>query len=312
MIVTVTANPSVDRTYRIGTLRPGELHRADDVWAEASGKGVNVGRVLRRLGVPVRMIVTAGGGEGRLLAELLSVAGAELVPVRGATRVNITLLADGLEPTKINEPGTALSTSEADHLIAATAASLAGTRWLACCGSLPGGADPALVRRLITIARDAGVRVAVDASGAALAAAVDGRADLVKPNRDELAELVGRPIDTVTDAIAGGREIRARTGGTVLVSLGADGALLLTEAGGWHAASPPVTPLNSTGAGDALLAGYLADDTARPPARLAYAVSIGASACLAKATADLPDELVDPARVRVRPLHEDAIPGGHP
>lgn len=312
MIVTVTANPSVDRTYRIGELRPGELHRADDVWAEASGKGVNVGRVLRRLGVPVRMIVTAGGGEGRLLAELLSAVGAELVPVRGATRVNVTLLADGLEPTKINEPGTALSAAEADDLIATTAAGLAGVRWLACCGSLPGGTDPDLARRLIEIARDGGVRVAVDASGAALATAVAGRADLVKPNRDELAELVGRPIDTVTDAIAAGREIRARTGGTVLVSLGADGALLLTEAGSWHAASPRITPLNTTGAGDALLAGYLADDTAEPPARLAYAVSIGASACLAKATADLPDELVDPARVSVHPLHEDALAGGHP
>jgi 1-phosphofructokinase len=113
-----------------------------------------------------------------------------------------------------------------------------------------------LVRRLIGTARAAGVRVAVDASGAALAAAVDGGADLVKPNRDELAELVGRRIDSVKDAIAAGREIRARTGGTVLVSLGADGALLLTETGGWHAVSPAITPLNTTGAGDALLAGY--------------------------------------------------------
>jgi 1-phosphofructokinase len=312
MIVTVTASPSVDRTYRLGALHPGELNRAAEAWAEASGKGVNVGRVLRRLGVPTRMIVTAGGGEGRRLAELLPATDAVLVPVGGDTRANVTLLASGREPTKINEPGTALSPIEADHLVAATAAALADARWLACCGSLPGGTDPHLVRRLIEIARGAGVRVAVDASGAALAAAVASRADLVKPNRDELAELVGRHIDTVTDAIVAGREIRADTGGAVLVSLGADGALLLTEAGCWHAAGPPITPTNTTGAGDALLAGYLADDTAEPLARLAYAVSIGASACLAKATADLPDELVDAARVRVHPVNEDALSGGHP
>jgi 1-phosphofructokinase len=310
MIVTVTANPSVDRTYRLDALRPGELHRAGEGWAEASGKGVNVGRVLHRLGVPARVIVTAGGAEGRRLGELLSLGDAVLVPVRGDTRVNVTLLAAGLEPTKINEPGAALSPAEAANLIDATTAALADARWLACCGSLPGGTDPHLIGRLIEIARGAGVRVAVDASGPALAAAVGGRADLVKPNRDELAELVGHPLDTVPDAIAAGREIRASTGGTVLVSLGADGALLLTETGSWHAVSPSITPLNTTGAGDALLAGYLADDTAAPPARLAYAVSIGASACLAEATADLPAELVDPALVRVCPVNEDVLSGG--
>jgi 1-phosphofructokinase len=104
------------------------------------------------------------------------------------------------------------------------------------------------------------------------------------------------------DVIAAAREVRAVTGGTVLVSLGADGALLLSPAGGWYAEAPSIAPVNTTGAGDALLAGYLVDDTAEPPARLAYAVSIGVSACLAKGTADLPDVLVDPAGVRVRPL----------
>lgn len=98
----------------------------------------------------------------------------------------IVTVTAGLEPTKINEQGSALSSAEADQLIGAATAALAGARWLACCGSLPGGTDPHLVRRLIEIARAAGVRVAVDASGAA----VEGRADLVKPNRDELAELV--------------------------------------------------------------------------------------------------------------------------
>jgi 1-phosphofructokinase len=142
----------------------------------------------------------------------------------------------------------------------------------------------------------------VDASGAALAAAVEARADLIKPNRDELAELTGRPVESIADALAAGRETRARTGGTVLVSLGADGAMLLTPAGDWYAIGPRITPVNTTGAGDALLAGYLADDTADPAARLASAVATGVSACLAEATAELPDELVDPARVRVQPL----------
>jgi 1-phosphofructokinase len=309
-IVTITASPSVDRTYHLTALHPGELHRARAVLSEASGKGVNVGRVLRRLGVPAHMILTAGGGEGRLLGELLAAAResdggglrVDVVPVAGPTRVNVTLMVDGEEPTKVNEPGTALTPGEADLLVETAHRALPDARWLACCGALPNGTDPGLVTRLVEAGHAAGVPVAVDASGAALAAAVGARADLVKPNRDELAELTGRPVATVDDAAVAAREVRALTGGTVLLSLGGDGALLLTPAGAWHAAAPPIVPVNTTGAGDALLAGYLAEDTAEPTARLAYAVSIGVSACLSKATAELPDVLVDPAQVHVRQL----------
>jgi 1-phosphofructokinase len=309
-IVTITPSPSVDRTYHLTALHPGELHRARAVLSEASGKGVNVGRVLRRLGVPAHLILAAGGGEGRLLGELLAAAGegdggglrVDVVQVAGPTRINVTLMVDGEEPTKVNEPGTALTPEEADRLVNAAHRALPGARWLACCGALSSGTDPGLVTSLADAGRAAGVPVAVDASGAALAAAVSARADLLKPNRDELAELTGRPVATVDEAAVAAREVRALTGGTVLVSLGADGALLLSPAGAWYAAAPPIVPVNSTGAGDALLAGYLARDGADPPARLAYAVSVGVSACLAKATADLPDILVEPDRVQVRAL----------
>ncbi|MBX6354414.1 MAG: hexose kinase [Micromonosporaceae bacterium] len=313
-IVTITPSPSVDRTYHLATLRPGQLHRARAVLSEPSGKGVNVGRVLRRLGVPAHLVLTAGGGEGRLLGELLAAVAerdngelrVDVVPVAGPTRVNVTLVVDGEEPTKVNEPGTALTPGEADQLVGRARQALRGARWLACCGALPVDTDPGLVTRLVEAGHAEGVPVAVDGSGAALAAAVSARADLLKPNRDELAELTGRPVATVDDAAVAAAEVRALTGGTVLVSLGGDGALLLGPAGAWHAATPPIAPVNTTGAGDALLAGYLARDDADPPARLAYAVSIGASACLAKATAELPDVLVDPARVQVRKLPEIA------
>ncbi len=308
-VVTITPNPSVDRTYRLAALHPGEMHRARGVLAEASGKGVNVGRVLCRLGVPTQMILTAGGGEGRLLGELLdglASAGTRftVVPVAGPTRVNVTLTVEGAEPTKVNEPGAALAPGEADRIVDAAVQAMPAARWLACCGSLPTGTDPGLVTRLVEAGHGAGVPVAVDASGAALAAAVDARVDLIKPNRDELAELTGLPVGTLEDAVAAARQVRARTGGSVLVSLGPDGAFLLRPDGGWYAAAPPIVPVNTTGAGDALLAGYLADDTAASVARLAYAVSIGVSACLAEGTADLPDVLVDPALVEVQPVPE--------
>jgi 1-phosphofructokinase len=300
MIVTVTPNPSVDRTYRLAALRPGTLHRARSVTAEASGKGVNVSRVLGHLGVPTRMVVTAGGPEGDLLASLLGGLPVDVVTVAGHTRVNVTLIADGHEPTKVNEPGTALSAAESEALVSAVTALLAtgDVRWLACCGSLPAGTGPELVGRLVAAGRAAGVPVAVDSSGAALAAAVAARADLIKPNADELAELAG----SAQPVVAAATTVQRQTGGTVLASLGPQGALLVTPEGTWRAVPPPVTPLNTTGAGDALLAGYLGAAADDPPGRLAFAVAVGTSACLVEATAGMPSALVNTSAVEVRQL----------
>lgn len=303
MIVTVTPNPSVDRTYRLGALRSGTLNRARSVTVEASGKGVNVSRVLARLGTRTRMVVTAGGPEGRLLASLLDglpVDGAvDLVEVAGHTRVNVTLVTDAAEPTKVNEPGTALSAEETAALVSAVESVLAGgVTWLACCGSLPAGTDPGLIGQLVAAGRAARVPIAIDSSGTALAAAVAAGADLVKPNADELAELAGADLAPHDAA----RAVQARTGGTVLASLGAAGALLVTPDGAWHATPPPITPVNTTGAGDALLAGYLGAEELEPPARLARAVAVGTSACLVESTADLPDPLLPVSSVDIRTL----------
>jgi 1-phosphofructokinase len=305
MIVTVTPNPSVDRTYRLGLLRLGTLNRARSVTVEASGKGVNVSRVLARLGARTRLVVTAGGAEGRLLASLLDELpmdglSVDLVEVAGHTRVNVTLVTDGLEPTKINEPGTSLSAEESAALVAAVGSALArgGVTWLACCGSLPAGTDPGLIGQLVAAGRAARAPIAVDSSGAALAAAVAAGADLVKPNADELVELAGADLAPHEAA----RAIQARTGGTVLASLGAAGALLVTPDGAWHATPPPIVPVNTTGAGDALLAGYLSADGFEPPDRLTYAVSVGTSACLVESTAELPDPLLPASSVDVRTL----------
>lgn len=307
MIITVTPNPSVDRTYRVDALRPGHLHRAVGGSVEPSGKGVNVSRVLRRLGVPTRAVVTAGGGEGRRLTELLAAVGLGdtiAVPVAGATRVNVTVVSAGGEPTKLNEPGSALTPAEAGRLVTMAAAVLRGAGGrLAVCGSLPGDTDPGLIGELVGVARAAGAGVAVDGSGAALRLAVEHKADLVAPNRDELAELAGHRVDSMSAAFAAAREVRGRTGGTVLLSLGGEGALLLTPAGAWHGLAPPIVPVNPTGAGDALLAGYLAGNPdVHPAERLAAAVAVATSACLSPSTADLPEHLVDPATVRVVPL----------
>lgn len=308
-VLTVTANPSLDRTYQLAGVAAGALNRADAATVEPSGKGINVSRVLAALGRPSHAVCTAGGWEGRQLVDLLPPDGpvtVTAVPVTGATRVNTTLLVPGLPATKINEPGAPLTADEADALLTAVTGALPGAGWLACCGSLPAGAEPLLYRRMLTAARQAGVPTAVDTSGQALRVAVRARPDLVAPNADELAELTGLPVATPEQAVSAAAEVHARTGGRVLASLGPHGAVLIGPDGAWHATGPAIDPVNATGAGDALLAGYLA---AGPPAagvpeprRLAAAVAVATSACLAAGTAELPAEPVHPDTVIVRPL----------
>ena len=310
MIVTVTPNPSLDRTYRIDELRPGALHRASYVAVEASGKGVNVSRVLAARGLPTIAVIPVGGSEGRELVDLLTSAGLrhQGVGVEGAARVNVTVIEPGGRTTKINAPGEPLAAAEQEALVHQTReAALAGAAsWVALCGSLPPGADLDLTSRLVQAAHSVGARVAVDTSGAALPAALSAGADLVKPNREELAELIGRELRTVADVVAAAREVAAG-GTTVLASIGTDGAVLVDGEVCLWAMAPSIEPINTTGAGDTLLAGYLAAASADSgsegaASRLAEAVALGTSACLATGTAELPDLLISPAEVVVRRL----------
>ncbi|WP_433476409.1 1-phosphofructokinase family hexose kinase [Spirillospora sp. CA-142024] len=310
MIVTVTPNPSLDRTYRVDGFRLGALHRADHVTVEASGKGVNVSRVLAVRGVPTMAVLPLGGSEGGHLAGLLAEAGLphEGVGVAAAARVNVTVIEPGGRTTKVNAPGEALTAAEQEALVRRTreAALTEAASWVACCGSLPPGTDPELTVRLIQAAHSAGARAAVDTSGAALPAALSAGADLIKPNREELAELTGRELRTVEAVVAAAREVAA--GGTaVLASIGVDGAVLVDGRVCLWAKAPSIEPVNTTGAGDTLLAGYLAAASAesgsmRPESRLAEAVALGTSACLAPGTAELPGTLLRPEHVVVRRL----------
>jgi 1-phosphofructokinase family hexose kinase len=305
VIVTVTPNPSLDRTYHVDELRLGELHRANYVAVEASGKGVNVSRVLLALGVPTVAVLPVGGREGRELAGLLSSAGLAHrgVGVGGAARVNITVIEPGGRTTKVNGPGEPLTEAELDALVgeAGRVAVENGASWVACCGSLPPGAGPDLVVRLIQAAHSAGARAAVDTSGAALSAALGAGADLVKPNREELAELAGRDLPTLGDVVAAAGDVAAG-GTTVLASLGPDGAVLVEGDRCLWASAPPIEPVNTAGAGDTLLAGYLAAGPGDPGRRLAEAVALGTSACLVARTVELPGRTVSPADVTVRSL----------
>jgi len=286
MIVTVTPNPSLDRTYRVAALEVGELNRASADTVEPSGKGVNVSIALHAAGVATRAVLPAGAALCALLdrADLPYAA----VPV-AATRTNVTIAEPG-RTTKVNAPGEPLADAEWDALVDAVAGAAVGADWVVICGSLPPAAPADAVRRLVSAGWEGGAAVAVDTSGSALIAASRTGPDLLAPNGAELAELTGTALPPagpplVAAAGAAARALHAATGSELLVSLGADGALYVGDGWALAAAGPPVEPVNTAGAGDALLAGWLAGDDDDPPTRLARAVAWGTAACLMAATA---------------------------
>ena len=288
MIVTVTPNPSLDRALEVSYLAVGEVNRAHAVHVDAGGKGINVSRALVRQGIDSVAVLPIGGVDGARLVGLLAEHGvpAEPVPVRGDTRSNVTLVDASGATTKVNAPGASLTPDEVDGLLAVVEAQLADSpAAVVGAGSLPAGAGDDFFVRLAALAGRYGVRVALDTSGAPLAQAVRaGGLDLIKPNEHELAELVGRELGCVGDAVAAAREVVAAGTRAVLVSLGPQGALLVTADRSWWAGGPRLQPASTVGAGDATLAGYLSATGHTPGERLRTAVAWGRAAVLLPGT----------------------------
>jgi len=306
LIVTVTPNPSIDRTLRIPPLVRGAIVRATSATSEPGGKGINVSRALASEGVETIAVVPVSEASGGVLAGLLgATTPLDRVTITGEIRVNVSLVeADGTV-TKINEPGPPLADADVEALLERTVEWGGRASWVVGCGSLPPGAPPDLYATLARRTPD-GVRVAVDADGEALRSCDGQPTALLKPNRHELEELVGRPLATLGEVVVAAREVVGRGATAVLVSLGPDGAVLVDRDGATHAEAPIDDVVNPVGAGDALLAGFLAaggDDAA-----LATAVAWSVAACRSPGTRMRPLRPEDHAVVVVhRTLQADRV-----
>jgi 1-phosphofructokinase len=323
VILTVTPNPSLDLTYALrDNAVDGDVRRAERSTIEASGKGVNVSRALAAAGVPTCAVLPIGGRTGRFLVDLLDddAVPYRAVPQAGDVRINTTAVTPDGQTLKLNGPGGRLTAAEQDMLVSEAVSAVdaargvgAGEVWVAVCGSLPPGADGQLVERLVRAVQAAGAKCAVDTSGSALSAAIAAGADLIAPNRHELAVVSPEAAnaENVDEVAAVAGEAARRTGVQLLVSLGAEGALY---AGGkvlLHAYGPALTPVNTAGAGDALLAGWLSTDV-EPVERLRTAVAWGRSAVLADTTVDLQPGSRDSAVVTVTDLERvETAPSRH-
>jgi len=290
VIVTVTLNPSLDRTLEVPSLRRGSVLRTSEPTLEPGGKGVNVTRALAANGVASIAVLPIGGGEGDDLRRLLADAGvsARFVPVLGRTRSNITVAeADGTI-TKLNEPGAALGDADLHTLVDVLREAVHPGDWLVVSGSVPPRFESSQVSILADGLSGTGVHLAVDTSGDALVASLAARPRLIKPNRAELAELAGRPVESLSEVIAAAEEIRGRGVEIVLTSLGADGAVLVSPAGVLVGESRCAVPRSTVGAGDSFLAGFLhkfTSDESDLESALVEALAWGAAATALPGTA---------------------------
>jgi 1-phosphofructokinase len=314
MIVTLTANPSHDRTVTLSEpLRHGAVQRASSVLSQAGGKGVNISRASVAAGVPTLAVLPAPGDDDPFVLELLA-AGIDCRPVDhpGDLRVNITISDPDGTTTKLNSPGPVMTDATRAALTDALQRRTREGDWVVLAGSLPPGAPAEWYAELVDALVGTGARVAVDASDEPLRALVDGLGGaaphLMKPNGHELASLTGHHGDDLEKepaaAARAALELVGRGVESVLVTLGGNGAVLvssLARGRAWHAVPPPTTVVSTVGAGDSSLFGYLlASLEDRPPAdRLALAVAYGSAAAGLPGTTIPHPQQVDPGQIRV-------------
>ena len=289
MILTLTPNPSIDRTVALdGELSRGQVHRVASVTSQAGGKGVNISRAAVAADIPSIAVVPAAKDDAFVI-ELLG-AGIDCRPVRpaGDVRVNLTITEPDGTTTKLNSPGAAVLPLHLELMAQAVLVRASSADWTVLAGSLPAGAPPGFYAELVRRLREVGGRVAVDTSEAPLQALVDAlpdsAPDLMKPNGEELASFTGGDADELESdpraTAAAARQLIERGVGAVLATLGGNGAVLVTPDGAWHATPPPTTVVSTVGAGDSSLFGYLLGDIRGLPApeRLALAVAYGSAA----------------------------------
>lgn len=260
MILTVTFNPAVDKTYTVENFRIDRVHRPSSWQIIAGGKGINVARVYREMGGEAVATGFLGGHNGDYIQEHLRLEGltSDFVRTEGETRVCIAIL-DPIQKTQteLNEVGPEISDDEVDRLRLKFESLVRGMEYVVISGSLPPGVPNTIVSELITIATRYSVPCILDASGESLVAGLAAIPYMIKPNAHELSAVVGRQLTTVEEAAAVACEYVARGIKIVAVTFGRDGAIAATSEGVWRARSPEIDFVSAVGSGDSFAAAFV-------------------------------------------------------
>jgi 6-phosphofructokinase 2 len=256
-IVTLTVNPALDLSTSTETVVSEHKLRCGVSRTDAGGGGINVSRVIHRLGGQSVAIYAVGGPTGFAYRQLLEADGiiGRAIPIAGATRQNVTIdeLSTGRQFRFVLQ-GPHLTTDEWSECLAATINAMTPGGYVVASGSLSPGMPDDFYARIARAARARGVHCIVDASGPALAAALEEGVHVVKPSARELAELVGRALPDRPSRIAAAQELISRGAAEIVaLTLGADGAVLVTAETVTHLEVPDIAVHSTVGAGDSFL-----------------------------------------------------------
>ena len=256
MILVLSLNSALDKTYLVRSLALGRMNRPERELALAGGKGVNVARVLKRLGQPVKLIACVAGRTGERIREKVEEERipAEWIEVRGESRECLAFIDGKGDPTELNEAGPVFDASDVARVRGTVAASLSRAKVLVCSGSLPPGVPVDFYAELIREARRRGVETVLDTSGPALRAGLRAGPALAKPNEEELRSVSSeRSAEKAVDVLI-------RSGARMaVVTRGRRGFVAGFEKDGprWQVVPPALKAMSAIGCGDTLLAGIL-------------------------------------------------------
>ena len=259
MILTVTLNTSIDKLYLMTGIRPETVMRVKEVHNTAGGKGLNVSRVAGKLGEEVTATGFVGGFNGKYLESLVDnpLVRCAFTHVDAETRscINCWDLSDN-RSTEYLEPGAPVTGEDVARFLEDFDRELAAANVVTISGSIPEGAPENIYCDLIARCRAVSVPVLVDTSGSRLVAAVKEKPAFIKPNEDEIAQLTGRAFSSRQETVRALMDLHEDGIPYVVLSLGAEGALLACDKGVFHGKPPKITPRNTVGCGDSMVAGF--------------------------------------------------------
>lgn len=278
MIYTVTLNPSIDYIVRLDKVVVGSVNRMTSDDKFAGGKGINVSRILQRLGVENTATGFLGGFTGKFVEDGLKAEAiaTKFVQVDQDTRINVKIKAD--DETEINGTGPQISPDQLAQL-EAILSGLSAEDTVVFAGSAPANLGNQVYNRLIPVAKEAGAQVVCDFEGQTLLDALNYQPLLVKPNNHELEAIFNVKLDGLADVEKYAREILAKGAQNVIISMAGDGALLVTPEAAYFAKPIKGQVKNSVGAGDSMVAGFTGEfvKTADPIEALKWGVACGTS-----------------------------------
>jgi 1-phosphofructokinase len=260
-IITVTLNPAIDETVFLKHLRPGAVNRATSHHRQPGGTGVNVSAMLGGYGIATTATGFLGRENARLFEGLFAkgMIRDEFLRIDGETRVGIKIVEQSTrETTDLNFAGADPTAEELNELLEKLHDFSSPGTWFVIAGSLPAGVSLDFFGRVLEQLKLDGAKIAVDTSGEALKAAIECGVDIIKPNCHELEEILGCALPDRASQVAAALKLQRAKVPHVILSLGSEGALFVSPDGALLADPPPVAVVSTVGAGDSLLAGYLA------------------------------------------------------